>query len=58
MEGKASNGSEWRGCPPEYVFVEAVFDEEEELELLLEDELELLLDDEEELELLNNETHL
>ena len=30
MEGKASNGSEWRGCPPEYAHVEVVSDEEEE----------------------------
>ena len=30
VEGKASNGSEWRGCPPEYAYVEAVSDEEEE----------------------------
>ena len=32
VEGKAANGSEWRGCPPEYVFVEAVSDDEEELD--------------------------
>ena len=31
-EGKAANGSEWRACPPEYVFVEAVSTDDEDLE--------------------------
>ena len=30
-EGKASNGSEWRGCPSDYVYVEAVSTDEEDL---------------------------
>ena len=30
-EGKASNGSEWRGCPSDYVYVEAVSTDDEDL---------------------------
>ena len=29
VEGKAGNGSEWRGCSLEYVYVEAVSDDED-----------------------------
>ena len=29
VEGKAGNGSEWRGCPVDYVYVEAVSDDED-----------------------------
>ena len=31
VEGKAQNGSDWRGCPPDYVYVESVSDEDEDL---------------------------
>ena len=31
VEGKAANGSEWRGCPPDYVYVEAVSEEDADL---------------------------
>ena len=30
VQGKAANGSEWRACPPDYVFVEGVSTDDEE----------------------------
>ena len=35
-EGKGSNGSEWRGCPVDYVYVEPVSDDDEDLGDVLE----------------------